>query len=157
MNKIPPEEYYESLFKLPAATNTLFFDEEGRLLIVKPNYKEGWLVVGGMLDKGESPRECCIREVQEEIGISIEDPTFLGVAYNTKENGENTLQLMFYGGVLSDTDIERINLQKEELSEYRFVSLDEALILLRPGLRARVPIFLNAIQTNTVAYFEQRE
>lgn len=52
------------------AAGALFFDEAGRILLVKPHYKEGWDIPGGYVEPGESPRAACIREVQEELGVS---------------------------------------------------------------------------------------
>jgi ADP-ribose pyrophosphatase YjhB (NUDIX family) len=51
------------------ASGALFFDAEGRLLLVKPTYKDGWDIPGGYVEPGETPREACEREVAEELGI----------------------------------------------------------------------------------------
>ena len=44
MIKLPPEEYFKNLPKKRIAAGVLFFDEAGKLLIVKPNYKDGWTI-----------------------------------------------------------------------------------------------------------------
>ncbi|MCX4094848.1 NUDIX domain-containing protein [Nocardia sp. alder85J] len=42
------------------------------VLMVKPTYKEHWDIPGGYVERGESPRAACEREVHEELGISID-------------------------------------------------------------------------------------
>ena len=56
-------------------------DEENTLLIHK---KRGvgsgqWVGPGGKVEPGETPRECVIREVREEVGIDVLDPEKAGV------------------------------------------------------------------------------
>ncbi|MGW5685402.1 NUDIX domain-containing protein [Nonomuraea sp. NPDC003754] len=51
------------------AAGALFFDEHGRVLLVKPTYKSGRDIPGGYVEPGETPFQACVREVQEELGI----------------------------------------------------------------------------------------
>ncbi len=51
------------------SSGAVFFDSDDRLLLVKPTYKDGWNLPGGAVDAGETPREACVREVREELGI----------------------------------------------------------------------------------------
>ena len=41
------------------------------LLMVKSFGSEEWAVPSGGIEKGESPEECCIREVKEETGYDV--------------------------------------------------------------------------------------
>lgn len=66
---------------LPEATLCHLVDEDETLLIHK---KRGvgsnqWVGPGGKVEPGESPRECVVREVREEVGISVQDPVKVGV------------------------------------------------------------------------------
>ena len=57
---------------IPASAGALIFDRAGRLLILKPTYKSGWTIPGGVMEAdGESPWEACRREVREETGIEV--------------------------------------------------------------------------------------
>ena len=55
---------------LLVAAGALFRDAGGRVLLVKPHYKAGWEIPGGMVEPGETPSEACAREVTEELGQS---------------------------------------------------------------------------------------
>ena len=58
--------------RVPASSGALIFDGDGRLLILKPNYKKGWTIPGGQIDSnGESPWDACRRETQEECGLEV--------------------------------------------------------------------------------------
>jgi 8-oxo-dGTP diphosphatase len=49
-----------------------------------------WNGLGGKLEPGESPEECCIRELYEETGLRVCDPQFKGMitfpAFDTVED-----------------------------------------------------------------------
>ena len=47
-------------------------DAEGRLLLVRQPYREGWGLPGGFLKRGETPEACAVREVHEEVGLDVE-------------------------------------------------------------------------------------
>ncbi|MFC4559005.1 NUDIX hydrolase [Virgibacillus kekensis] len=50
-------------------------DDRKRLLMVKqglPEEKKLWSIPSGGIEKGESPEECCIREIKEETGYEAE-------------------------------------------------------------------------------------
>lgn len=121
------------------AAGALFFDSQGKLLIVKPTYKDSWEIPGGIVEKKESPREACMREVQEELGLDWQITTLLCVDYSHEsEERTESLQFIFLGGPLSEKEIAQIRLPKSELSAYQFLDPQQALPLLNPRLRARV-------------------
>ncbi|MBE1554660.1 NUDIX hydrolase [Sporosarcina limicola] len=47
-------------------------NENKDLLMVKSIGSEAWAVPSGGIEEGESPEECCIREVKEETGYDVE-------------------------------------------------------------------------------------
>ena len=49
--------------RIPASAGALIRDVRGRLLILKPTYKSGWTIPGGIIEAdGETPWEACRRE-----------------------------------------------------------------------------------------------
>ncbi|MCX6712664.1 MAG: NUDIX hydrolase [Candidatus Vogelbacteria bacterium] len=152
---LTPEEYYRGLPKKRIGAGVLFLNEEKKVLIVAPTYKEGWTIPGGVVDANESPIAGAIRETKEEIGLSIKDPRLICVGY-VPVNGYKTeaLHFIFYGGVLNGESIAQIKLQEEELGEYRFADKDELARLLIAGLNERVLSCLDVIDTGETVYHE---
>jgi 8-oxo-dGTP diphosphatase len=47
---------------------------DGRILLVKPSYRDGWSVPGGLVGRRETPRDAARRELREEVGLDLEVP-----------------------------------------------------------------------------------
>jgi 8-oxo-dGTP diphosphatase len=59
-------------FALPrVASGVLYFDDAGRVMLVKPTYKPLWEIPGGYVQPGESPAAAALREVIEELGTRL--------------------------------------------------------------------------------------
>jgi 8-oxo-dGTP pyrophosphatase MutT (NUDIX family) len=59
------------LLVLPSAS-VLPVDHSGRLLLARHvGHHDGWSVIGGAVDAGESPAEAAVREAREEIGVDV--------------------------------------------------------------------------------------
>ncbi|MCX6049281.1 MAG: NUDIX hydrolase [Chloroflexi bacterium] len=133
----------------------LFLDEQNRVLLVNPTYKSQWEIPGGIVEQDESPRAACIREVKEELGLVRSLERLLCVNYLTgTDQRTEALMFIFWGGVLTANEIAMIRLPTAELSEYRFVTVDEALHLLTPTLGDRVRRSLAILSTNSTLYLE---
>ena len=139
MEWIDRKAYHNSLPKKRISAGCLFFDTNGRLLIVNPTYKKPWEIPGGSVEANESPRATVIREVLEELNLTVEPGRLLCVDYSGEtQKRTESLHLIFEGGILSEAEITAIKLPPEELSEFRLLKPKEALLLLNPKLRGRV-------------------
>jgi len=59
------------LLVLPSVS-VLLADGTGRVLLVRhAGHDDGWGVLGGAVDVGESPASAAVREAREEIGVGI--------------------------------------------------------------------------------------
>jgi 8-oxo-dGTP diphosphatase len=145
--------------KKRVAAGALFFNGDGEMLIVKGAYGERrWGVVGGVIEAGESPRDGCMREVREEIGLDLPIGRMLVVDHTSADaRSDDSLQLLFDGGVLDFAHIARIRLQAEELTEHRFVPPAEALRLIGGKLGQRLPAALRARADGLTLYLENGE
>jgi 8-oxo-dGTP diphosphatase len=125
---------------IPASAGALIFDRAGRLLILKPTYKSGWTIPGGVMEAdGETPWQACQREVREECGLNLTSGRLACVDFRRPRPGRvGGIRFLFDCGAFADTELARITLQAEELSAYRFVDLSSALTLLRKPIRRRV-------------------
>jgi ADP-ribose pyrophosphatase YjhB (NUDIX family) len=65
------------LISLPSAS-VLPFDTTGRLLLVQPKGYDGWSILGGAVDPGESPAQAAVRESREEVGVEVRLLRLLG-------------------------------------------------------------------------------
>lgn len=56
-------------------------EHDGQVLMLWQPHRSGWSLPGGLLDRGETPREAVAREVLEEVGLIIDpgDPVTYGV------------------------------------------------------------------------------
>jgi 8-oxo-dGTP pyrophosphatase MutT (NUDIX family) len=72
------EKVGHSLLLLPS-TAVLPRDEAGRLLLVRLIDTGNWATIGGAIEPDENPRDCAVREAQEEAGVSVELGAILGV------------------------------------------------------------------------------
>jgi 8-oxo-dGTP diphosphatase len=128
------------------SAGALFFDQQGGLLIVKPTYKDGWEIPGGIVERDESPKQACAREIREEIGLEVAPGQLLVVDYKSRqEDRSDSLQFVFFGGVLPPDVIQAIQLQASELSAYQFTAPELAFDLLRETLARRVAASLRAL------------
>ncbi len=150
--------FQEGLPKKRMASGCLFFDDQGRLLVVKPCHEDTWGIPGGIVEQNESPLQACVREVHEEIGLLRVMERLLCVDY-TSDNGKYTesLQFIFFGGTLSPEEMAAIRLCPEELSEYSLLEPEKALALLNQRLSRRLAGCLAALSTNQTLYLEDQD
>ena len=125
---------------IPVSAGALIFDRADRLLILKPTYKSGWTIPGGVMEAdGESPWEACRREVREETGIEVARGRLAAVDFRRPRPGRpGGIRFLFDCGKVSDKELAGLVLQPEEISESRLAPLADALALLRGPIRRRV-------------------
>jgi 8-oxo-dGTP pyrophosphatase MutT (NUDIX family) len=125
---------------IPVSAGALIFDRTGRLLVLKPTYKSGWTIPGGVMEAdGESPWEACQREVREETGLEVSRGRLAAMDFRRPRPGRaGGIRFLFDCGQLGDEALAGLKLQPEEISESRLVPLPEALTLFRKPIRRRV-------------------
>ena len=130
----------DELPAIPVSAGALIYDQAGRLLILKPTYKTGWTIPGGVMEAdGETPWDACRREVREECGIEVHGGRLACVDFRPARPGRpGGVRFLFDCGAADDAALAAITVQPEEVAEYRLVPPDDALALLRPPIRRRV-------------------
>ncbi|MFD8302750.1 NUDIX domain-containing protein [Streptomyces sp. NPDC059690] len=125
--------YVAGLPRILSGAAALFRDTAGRVLLVEPNYRDGWALPGGTIesDDGETPRQGARRETLEEIGLDRELGRLLAVDWVYRPGWPPLVAYLYDGGVLGDEDLKAIRLQEEELLSWRLVDradLDDYLL-----------------------------
>lgn len=138
------------------AAGVLLFDDRDRVLLVDPTYKQGWEFPGGVVEAGEAPACAGVREVAEELGLTLDRmPGLLVVDWEPPRSpAYGGLRLLFDGGRLTEADTARLRLPGPELRAWRFVTETEAAGLLRPQGYERLRWALRARERGCPLYLE---
>ena len=91
------------------------------MLLVKPNYKDGWILPGGTVEAGEAPKPGCEREIVEELGLDVKLGRVLLIFHGLSLGvwGDSTYYMYDGGVIAADT---KITLQDAELVTYEWVA-----------------------------------
>lgn len=153
---LPPSEYYASLPKCLAGAALLLHDAAGRLLIVKPRYRnDTWEIPGGALEPSEHPWQTAKREAAEELGIDVSPGALLAVDWvPAQPDGRPPLaNYVFDGGVITEEWArEHVRLDTNEVIEWRLADAADREALLIPLLARRLTACLAALADGGAAY-----
>ncbi|MFG1883779.1 NUDIX domain-containing protein [Micromonospora sp. NPDC049102] len=136
------------------AAGALFFNDEGHVLLVRPSYKKHWDIPGGYVEPGESPRAACIREIQEELGLTPAVGPMLVVDWAPAEHEGDKLLFIFDGGSLGTEQERDIRFADGELTEWRYVSAESLEQHGPPRLARRIRTAIAARSNGVSVYAE---
>ncbi|MGA4797688.1 NUDIX domain-containing protein [Streptomyces lavendulocolor] len=139
--------YIAGLPRVLAGAAALLRDGEGRVLLVEPNYRDGWTLPGGTVesDTGETPRQAARRETLEEIGLDVELGGLLAVDWVHGAARPPIVAYVYDGGVLDGERFRAIRLQEEELISWKLVEPEDLPTYLLGSLGFRVTAALDAL------------
>jgi 8-oxo-dGTP diphosphatase len=165
-----PVPYEGPLAAKLECASAVFFDAEGRLLVLRHSYGANpWGWPGGVAEADEPPRNTARREVKEEIGLVTEPGPLLVVdwerswnknlserqrAAGWSERRPDGILLIFDGGVLTPDDVAAIEVDHSEIEDYTFLPVAEAVERLDALHARRLLAAVRARETGTVVYLE---
>jgi len=151
MTWVEPAQWYANLAAFYAAASVLLTDDDGRVLLVKPNYRDHWLIPGGYVDQHENPHDAAARELREELAISPAIGALLVIdwAPPAGKRPRPIINFVFDGGQLGSQQI-RVN--TEELEVFGFHHPEQCKDFLPPSIAPRIDAALEARAKGTTIY-----
>ncbi|WP_067830049.1 NUDIX domain-containing protein [Actinomadura kijaniata] len=152
---MPDAAYYASLPRTRGAAAALLLDDLGRVLLVKPTYKDGWFLPGGVIEAGESPLEACVRECQEELGLVPRLDGLVCVDWAPpRDSVVDAANVFVFGGAISGAEIEAIRLPADELSDHVLVAPEKVPELAPSHISRRMDPCLRGMAEHRAVYLE---
>ena len=98
----------------------MLFNDAQELLLIRNGYGDSnvFLLPGGGVSRGESPQAAAIREVREELGVSIEDVEPFWTYESGAEGKRDTIH------VFKAKTRDRVQIDDREVLEARFFALN---------------------------------
>lgn len=114
----------------------LLRDPDGRVLLCELTYKAEWDLPGGVVEVGESPATGLVRELEEELGLTVEVQGLVTVNWLPAWHGwDDACIFLFDLGVVDADFPERFTLQPTEIADVHWC--DPATIDERATAAAR--------------------
>jgi ADP-ribose pyrophosphatase YjhB (NUDIX family) len=96
--------------------------DDGRVLLVRQVYRNGWGVPGGLIKRGEDVAACARREVLEEVGLAIE---LVGEPAVVVDAPPQRVDVAYRARLADGVDPESVTPRSPEIREVRWFALDE--------------------------------
>lgn len=94
----------------------LLRDESGRALLCQLTYKSEWDLPGGVVEIGEAPADGLVRELQEELGITVTVRGLITVNWLPSWRGwDDACIFLFDLGVVNASIVDSMSLQPTEI------------------------------------------
>lgn len=99
---------------------------DGNILLSREENTDYWLIPGGGMEPGETPEECCVREVREETGYIVKPVKQFLTLHEYYEEWRYTSH--FFVCEVTGNGVQELTRQEQERGLIpRWVSLPEAL------------------------------
>lgn len=113
-------------------------DDDGRVLLVRRADNGTWALPAGMMELGESVRDCAVREVREETGLEVRELTPFAVYTRPPDRGPDMYGHIYQHVTMTvridayDGELRRVT---DETTDAGWFAPDALPGLLREGVR----------------------
>ena len=120
MNRLLP--FIERFHKRTSSVVVILMLPDERVITVKAHYKAYWSFPGGLIDDGETPAQAGVREVKEEVGLTIDAKDLQFVMVADRESPQMRTYQFVFECAIPESALEQIVMDTRELSHYEIVT-----------------------------------
>ena len=125
---------------------------EGRILLCELTYKRDWDLPGGVVDPGESPAYCVVREIDEELGLEVVVRGLLAVNWLPPYRGwDDALLFLFDLGTVDAGVLDEATLLRREIRAAHWVAPEDLIDHVAPYTAAMLGEVLPQVTSAGVA------
>jgi 8-oxo-dGTP pyrophosphatase MutT (NUDIX family) len=130
----------------------LLRDEQGRVLLCELTYKQEWDLPGGVVEVGEAPALGLVRELQEELGITVEVLDLITVNWLPAWRGwDDACIFLFDLGVVDSATTDAMELQATEIKSVQWCDAET----VRTRAAAAAIELLDAVELGDLATYRE--
>lgn len=138
-----------------AISQLLVRDTEGRVLLCQLTYKPDWDLPGGVVEVNESPHLAVRRELEEELGVTVEVGGLALTDWLPAWSGwDDAVCLVFDGGVHPAGLVDGMTYDPKEIRSARFCDVGELDDLCADFTARRIRAALACLEGSGVPYTE---
>jgi ADP-ribose pyrophosphatase YjhB (NUDIX family) len=112
---------------------------EGRVLLIRQTYLDGWYIPGGGIRKAETLDQAIRREAREEVQAELAGLELIGV-FSSFDEYKNDHTALF-----ASSEFTLGGGHDREVAEIRFFAVDALPADLRPGFRLRIEEYARSL------------
>jgi 8-oxo-dGTP diphosphatase len=139
------------------AAGVLFLNENERVLLVVPSYKDYLDIPGGYVEPGESPSAAAAaRSTRSWASTDLSDDSWSPDwwHHSPEDPGDPKLLFVFDGGCLPPTQLDHITVDGTEVTGFKFHALPDPTSVTIPRLANRIQHAVAAGRGETIRYLE---
>lgn len=120
-------------YEVPVSIKGIVFEDDKVWL--RFNQRNEWELPGGKMDEGEQPEDTCIREIEEELGLTVK-PTEIIQAYlykikTSKDESRGVLVVSYLCEISGKSGVQEVEWE-EGTAKFKQFSIDEITELNMP-------------------------
>lgn len=129
-----------ALLKKKSLGARILLIHNNQVLLVKHTYMPGWFTIGGGVDAGESPLQAIHRELQEEVGVTLQQPPKLFSVYHNDFQHYDDYIVLYVAG-----EHQQKQVTSPEILEARWFALDDLPQDITPATQQRIQEYLGQV------------